>query len=182
MLRTILAVVSMGAAVAIFSCSSGKLSDRNDAGARGGAGGAGGVGGGPVDASEDACPGTFVPAVCYRACDGTQTAPFGNTCPGGYVYSQSICFPGPVGIDGSGPITNTCGTDGGGDAAPDGNPSDAQPDACTGTLIPAWCFDNSRSCWAVPSADGGACSTGATYFPENCFHGAVDGRGPICGN
>src|SRR5512138_3459895 len=136
MLRTVLAVIAMGAAVAIFSCSEGKLTGGNDAGARGGAGGTGGTAGtgGPNDASSDACPGTYVPATCFRACDGANTAPVGNSCPAGYIYSAEVCYSQHIGIDGTGAIPGNC-TDGG---------ADATPDACVGTLIPAWCHDNTN--------------------------------------
>src|SRR3954466_6639808 len=117
MLRTVLAVGSMGAAVAIFSCTSGTL-----------------VSGVP-DASTDACAGRVVPATCVRRCDGAHVDPTGGSCPGGYTYVGSYCTSG--GSDGGGPVPNSCGDDGGIDASFDGGPVDvhtfdASSDACSG--------------------------------------------------
>jgi len=140
MLRTVLAIVAMGAAVAIFSCSGAKLGgDGKDAAADA-----------PSDAPSDACAGPVSPAYCYRSCDGSTMLAASGGCPAGYTYFPSVCYPAGTWLDGSGPVTNTCGDDGGIDApdaapdvAPDVAPMDARSDACQGTFVPAYCY---RSC------------------------------------
>jgi hypothetical protein len=137
----------MGAAIAIFSCSGGNL------------------GGGGNDAGPDNCP-RVVPAACYRACNGSYLPPNGGFCPDGYVYTPSYCASGVV--DGSGPIVDTCGDDGGADGL----------GACAGgTMIGASCY---RSCDGASAApDGGTCPAGFAYSPSACVYGSVDGRGPV---
>jgi hypothetical protein len=158
MLRTLLAVGSMGAAIAIFSCSGGTLGGGgNDAGP-GGSGG-GGPGGGP-----GGCSGTVIPATCYRACDGSNATPMSGFCPAGYVYSPSYC--GFGGGDGSGPVPNTCGDDGGTDAA-DAN-------TCPGPTIDGRCYQQ---------IDGGCtlervCPSGYRSFGTDCVPIGV----PVDGN
>ena len=153
MLRTFLAVGAMGVAIAIFSCNGGNL------------GGGGGYDGGP-----GGCSGTMIPATCYRTCDGSSTTPNGGSCPAGYVYSASYCAQG--GIDGSGPVINTCGGDDGGTDVP----TDASPDACVGHYFAALCTRDGDSCGLAP--DGGVCPDGYHYWPSYCVAPGV----PIDGN
>jgi hypothetical protein len=151
MLRTLFAVGSMGVAIAIFSCSGGTLGGGHD----------GGPGG---------CQGITVPAACYRACNGSYLPPNGGSCPDGYVYSPSYCS--YAGGDGSGPISNTCGDDGGGDGA-----TDASPDACLGTMVWESCYRTCDGAQTVP--DGGTCPAGFWYSPSVCIRGSRDGSGPV---
>jgi hypothetical protein len=147
MLRTLLAVGSMGAAIAIFSCSGGNL------------------GGNGNDAGPNDCP-RVVPASCYRACNGSYLPPNGGSCPAGYVYIASYCAYGAV--DGSGPVIDTCGDDGG---------ADGVGECVGGTMIAASCY---RTCdGASTTVDGGTCPAGFNYIPSACVYGSIDGRGPV---
>jgi len=170
MLRTVLAVLAMAAAVAIFSCSGAKLGgDGKDA---------------AVDAPPDACTGTSASAYCYRRCDGSTMPASGGGCPAGYTYIPPACWPAGTYLDGWGPVTNTCGDDGGIDApdaapdvAPDASPMDARADACQGTFVPAYCY---RSCDGTyhPVEAGNTCAPGESYNAPACYT-YTDGAGPI---
>ena len=94
MLKSLSAVASLAAAVAVSACVPGTLS-----------------GGGGNDAGAS-CPGTMVPERCVRACDGSVAPPIRGTCPASYVYSPAYCAHTTIEL-----VTNTCGADAAADGA-----------------------------------------------------------------
>lgn len=107
MLRTFFALLSMGTAVAIFSCSGAKLGGSGEDASMN----SGGDGG--IDAPADACAGLLVIAQCTRFCDGTfRAVPSSGVCPPDQFYERPACL--APSTDGMGPPKpNSCGADGG---------------------------------------------------------------------
>jgi len=171
MLRTVLAVATLGAAVAIFSCSASKLGGNGNDGGR--------------DSASDACSGNVSPAICYPNCFGARIMePEGGSCPANYTYVPPTCRPAAVAVGGWAPI-GTCEQDGGtggtggAGGAPTGTAGAGGGSRCTGgTLIRAYCY---RGCdgtfHAVP--DSGSCPAEQSYNPGGCLPGSGDGFGPI---
>jgi hypothetical protein len=108
MLKTLAAVGSLAAAAAVLSCVPGTL-DGGNGGGKGGGNDAGG-----------SCPGTMVPARCYRVCDGNVTPPNDGACPADYVYNAAYCASGTIQVPAHG-----CGGGGVGGGASGGVGGDA---------------------------------------------------------